>query len=180
MMILDPRFWLALILAIGLGYLGGCSQEHRTSAAQIEKINAEHKAAIEQANADAATTLADETAKVSAAERAAATHLIALNAQYLKEQQDAKTRIDQLTRSVRDGSVRLSIATRAGAGCGNAQGADTAVAGGPGAEARAELDPAAAADLIAIAHDGDAAILQLNNVIDAYGVAVKACAGAPS
>ena len=74
-----------------------------------------------------------------------------------KEKQDAQTKINQLRADVASGALSLSIRARCSA---------TDAAGD--SEARAELDPKAADDLIAIAADGDQAIIELNSCIDFY------------
>ena len=81
-----------------------------------------------------------------------------------KANDDVKT--TKLRADVRSGTLRLSIPT-----AGPVLSAQSAgIAPGDRAEARAELDPKTADDLIAIAKDGDDAIRQLNACIDAYNV----------
>ncbi len=74
-----------------------------------------------------------------------------------QEKQDAQTKINQLRANVASGAVSLSI--RASCSASTAAG---------DSEARAELDPKAADDLIAITADGDQAIIELNSCIDFY------------
>jgi predicted phage gp36 major capsid-like protein len=74
-----------------------------------------------------------------------------------KEKQDAQTKINQLRADVATGALRLSV--RASCSAGDAAG---------DSEERAELDPKTADDLIAIAADGDQAIIELNACIDFY------------
>ncbi|MCC7681070.1 lysis protein [Janthinobacterium sp. FW305-128] len=113
----------------------------------------------------AATALAQATARVLTLERAAGAAL-AQRADHLnQEQTHAKTERDRFNADVRSGAVRLSIPVASGQ-C--AATADTASATGHRIEARAELDPATAAALDAIAGDGDDATRQLNACIDAY------------
>ena len=86
------------------------------------------------------------------------------------EQTHAKTENTAYQRGVRAGTVRVSVPV-VPATCGPTGGA--AEHAGPGPEqARAQLEPAAAADLDAIAGDGDGAIRDLNACIDKYA-AVK-------
>lgn len=79
-----------------------------------------------------------------------------------KDKLDAQQKINQLRADVASGAQRLSIR----ASC------STSATGGA-AEARAELDPKTADDLIAITADGDQAIIELNSCIDLYNKFTK-------
>jgi prophage endopeptidase len=79
-----------------------------------------------------------------------------------KDKEDAQKKINQLRADVASGAQRLSIR----ASC-------SATATGGAAEARAELDPKAADDLITITADGDQAIIELNSCIDLYNKFTK-------
>ena len=81
----------------------------------------------------------------------------ATTAKLEKEKRDAQIKVDQLRADVAAGSVRLSV--RASCSASTAAG---------DSEARAELDPKVADDLIAITADGDQAIIELNTCIDFY------------
>ena len=74
-----------------------------------------------------------------------------------KEKHDAELKVNQLRADVVAGAIRLSV--RASCSASTAAG---------DSEARAELDPKAADDLIAITADGDQAIIELNSCIDFY------------
>lgn len=74
-----------------------------------------------------------------------------------KDKLDAQQKINQLRADVASGAQRLSI---------RASCAASVTSGDP--EARAELDPKTADDLIAITADGDQAIIELNSCIDLY------------
>ena len=74
-----------------------------------------------------------------------------------KEKRDAEIKVNQLRADVASGALRLSV--RASCSAGAASG---------DSEARAELDAKTADDLIAIAADGDKAIIELNSCIDFY------------
>ena len=126
-------------------------------------IAALHSAAATQA-ATAATELAQATARVLTLERAASTALAQQTTQFIQDQTHAKTERDRFMLDVRSGAVRVSIPI---AGSCSAA-ADTPAADGNRHQARAELDPATAATLGAIAGDGDDATRQLNACIDAY------------
>ena len=114
---------------------------------------------------NAATELAQAAARVLTLERAAGAALAQRADQLTQEQTRAKTERDYFNADVRSGAVRLSIPI-ASAQC--AATADSAAAAGHQHQARAELDPATAAALDAIAGDGDDATRQLNACIDAY------------
>ena len=119
------------------------------------------------AKTTAATALAQATARVLTLERAAGTAL-AQRADHLNQEQDhAKNERDRFSLDVRSGAVRLSIPVASGH-C--AATADAAAAAGHRHETYAELDPATAAALDAIAGDGDDATRQLNACIDAYNL----------
>lgn len=113
----------------------------------------------------AATALAQATARMLTLERAAGGALAQRADHLTQEQTHAKTERDRFNADVRSGSVRLSIPVASGQ-C--AATADAAAAAGDRQQARAELDPATAAALDAIAGDGDDAARQLNACIDAY------------
>jgi hypothetical protein len=74
-----------------------------------------------------------------------------------KEKRDAEIKVNQLRDDVAAGTVRLSV--RASCSASTTAG---------DSEARAELDPKTADDLIAITADGDQAIIELNSCIDFY------------
>ncbi|MGK5079647.1 lysis system i-spanin subunit Rz [Janthinobacterium sp. HLX7-2] len=115
--------------------------------------------------ATAATKLAQATARVLTLERAAGAALVQRADKLQQDQDHAKTERDRFNADVRSGAVRLSIPVASGQ-C--AATADTSAAAGHWHETRAELDPATAAALDAIAGDGDNATRQLNACIDAY------------
>ncbi len=113
----------------------------------------------------AASALARATSRVLTLERAAGAALVQRADHLTQEQTHAKTERDRFNDDVRSGAVRLSIPV-AGGQC--AAGADSTAAASDQHQARAELDPATAAALDAIAGDGDDATRQLNACIDAY------------
>ncbi|MEG1050874.1 MAG: lysis system i-spanin subunit Rz [Janthinobacterium sp.] len=119
------------------------------------------------AKTTAATELAQATARVLTLERAAGAAL-AQHADHLtQDQTHAKTERDRFKHDVRSGAVRLSIPVASGQ-C--AATADSTAAASDQHQTRAELDPATAAALDAIAGDGDDATRQLNACIDAYNL----------
>lgn len=74
-----------------------------------------------------------------------------------KEKRDAEIKVNQLRADVASGALRLSVRASCSAGASSGD-----------SEARAELDAKTADDLIAIAADGDKAIIELNSCIDFY------------
>ncbi len=96
-------------------------------------------------------------------EQADAAKISDLAYQLEKANKDADAQINKLRRDLRTGAQRLSVPVV------NVCAAESpATPSGDRVETRAELDPKAADDLVAIAQEGDAAIRQLNACIDAY------------
>ena len=153
--------WRPLAAVLLCGAIAGWTTQGWRKDASI----AELQRAAASSKATAATALAQATARVLTLERAAGAAL-AQRADHLTNEQDhAKTDRDRFNADLRSGAVRLSIPVASGQ-C--AATADTSAAAGHRIEARAELDPATAAALDAIAGDGDDATRQLNACIDAY------------
>jgi len=96
-------------------------------------------------------------AEVTRIESAMRDEAAATTAKLEKEKRDAEIKVNQLRADVAAGTVRLSV--RASCSASTAAG---------DSEARAELDPKTADDLIAITADGDQAIIELNSCIDFY------------
>jgi len=153
--------WRPLAACLLCGAIAGWTTQGWRKDASIAEL--QRAAATSKTNA--ATALAQATARVLTLERAAGAAL-ALRADHLtQEQTHAKTERDRFNDDVRSGAVRLSIPV-AGGQC--AAIADSTAAASHRIETRAELDPATAAALDAIAGDGDDATRQLNACIDAY------------
>ncbi|PJJ21777.1 bacteriophage Rz lysis protein [Janthinobacterium sp. 67] len=155
--------WRPLAACLLCGAIAGWTTQGWRKDASIAEL--QRAAAIQTATA--ATELAQATARVLTLERAAGAAL-ALRADHLtQEQTHAKTERNRFSLDVRSGAVRLSIPVASGQCTASA---DTTAAAGHRREARAELDPATAAALDAIAGDGDDATRQLNACIDAYNL----------
>ena len=153
--------WRPLTACLLCGALVGWTAQGWRKDASIAEL--QRAAAIQTSTG--ASALAQATARVLTLERAAGAALM-LRADHLtQEQTHAKTERDRFNDDVRSGAVRLSIPGASGQ-C--AATADSTAAAGHRIEARAELDPATAAALDAIAGDGDDATRQLNACIDAY------------
>ena len=153
--------WRPLAACLLCGALVGWTAQGWRKDANIAEL--QRQAAIRQSTA--ATELAQATARVLTLERAAGAALAQRADHLTQEQTHAKTERDRFNDDVRSGAVRLSIPIASGQ-C--AATADSTAAAGDQQQAHAELDPATAAALDAIAGDGDDATRQLNACIDAY------------
>lgn len=120
--------------------------------------------------AETSAEVAEANQRARTAEREAVSRMAKLAADHHQEKTHAQIEIDRLRADLRSGARRLSIAVAGVPAC-----TDPGAAAGPGTEARAELDPAAAESLVAITSDGDAAIRQANRLIDAYAIAAEVC-----
>jgi len=153
--------WRPLAACLLCGTIAGWTAQGWRKDAAIAELR--RQAATSKTTA--ATALAQATARVLTLERAAGAALAQRADQLTQEQTHAKTDRDRFNADLRSGAVRLSIPIASGQ-C--AATADSTAAAGHQHQARAELDPATAAALDAIAGDGDDATRQLNACIDAY------------
>lgn len=153
--------WRPLAACLLCGAIAGWTTQGWRKDASIAELQRQEATS----KATAATELAQATARVLTLERTAGTALAQRADQLTQEQTHAKTDRDRFNADVRNGAVRLSIPVASGQ-C--AATADSTVAAGHQHQTRAELDPATAAALDAIAGDGDDATRQLNACIDAY------------
>lgn len=131
------------------------------------RATAEHRLQLQEIRTAAATAAANAERAARDKEAAAAEELAAESMRHLQESRHAQMEIDHLRADLRAARVRLSVPV-ARCTTGSSAGSDPATAGGSGSEARAELMPQTAADLVGIAADGDAAVRQLNRCIDVY------------
>ena len=153
--------WRPLAAYLLCGAIAGWTTQGWRKDASI----AELQRAAATGKTTAATELAQATARVLTLERAASAALAQRADHLTREQTHAKTERDRFNADVRSGAVRLSVPVTSGQ-C--AATADSTAAASHRHQARAELDPATAAALDAIAGDGDDATRQLNACIDAY------------
>ncbi|WP_426054720.1 lysis system i-spanin subunit Rz [Janthinobacterium sp. PSPC2-1] len=153
--------WRPLAACLLFGAIAGWTTQGWRKDASIAEL--QRAAATSKTNA--ATALAQATARVLTLEHVAGAALAQRADHLTQEQTHAKTERDRFNDDVRSGTVRLSIPVASGH-C--AASADAAAAASNQHQARAELDPATAAALDAIAGDGDDAARQLNACIDAY------------
>lgn len=155
--------WRPLAAVLVCGAIAGWTVQGWRKDASIAEL--QRAAAIQAATT--ATKLAQATAHVLTLERAAGAALAQRADHLTQEQTHAKTERDRFNDDVRSGAVRLSIPVASGQCTATA---DSTTAAGHRHETRAELDPATAAALDAIAGDGDDTIRQLNACIDAYNL----------
>ena len=155
--------WRPLAACLLCGALAGWTAQSWRKDASIAALQRE----AATSKSTAATELAQATARVLTLERAAGAALAQRADHLTQEQTHAKTERDRFNADVRSGAVRLSIPVASGQ-C--AATADSTVAASDQHQTRAELDPATAAALDAIAGDGDDATRQLNACIDAYNL----------
>ncbi|STQ93484.1 Bacteriophage lysis protein [Janthinobacterium lividum] len=155
--------WRPLTAVLVCGAIAGWTTQGWRKDAVIAALQRD----VATCKTTAATELAQATARVLTLERAAGAAL-AQRADHLnQEQTHAKTERDRFNDDVRSGAMRLSIRVASGQ-C--AATADSTAAASDQHQARAELDPATAAALDAIAGEGDDATRQLNACIDAYNL----------
>lgn len=155
--------WRPLAAVLLCGAIAGWTAQGWRKEAVIASL----QRAAATSKTTAAMQLAQATARVLTLERAAGTALAQRADHLTQEQTHAKTERDRFNDDVRSGAVRLSIPI-ASDQC--AATADSASAASDQHQTRAELDPATAAALDAIAGDGDDATRQLNACIDAYNL----------
>ncbi|AYM78590.1 lysozyme [Janthinobacterium agaricidamnosum] len=155
--------WRPLAAYLLCGALTGWTAQGWRKDASI----AELQRAAAASKTTAATAMAQATARVLTLERAAGAALAQRADHLTQEQSHAKTERDRFNDDVRSGAVRLSIPIASGQ-C--AATADSTSAASDQHQTRAELDPATAAALDAIAGDGDDATRQLNACIDSYNL----------
>ena len=148
---LKPYLWavgiLAFIACYQLGHHKGYDLAKLENGAVVGKLNEEARSA-EEAHTKQVNDLAYKLTKANS---------------------DANTENSRLRTQLRAGTQRLYLP----AACPVQASPSTAPATGDRHEARAELDPEAAATLVTIAEDGDRAIRQLNACIDAYNDLAK-------
>ncbi len=167
-MMLTEKWRARLRAGLGVGLLAVAFAAAWTAQGWRKDADIDHlKAGIATANQAAADARAERTQKVLQAERDARDAIQAITDKLTNERDTARHEKDLYIAGVRSGAIRLSVpvvaAVPAGPSC-----ADSAAAGGPGQEARAELTAAAAEFLDDIASEGDDAIRQANALIDAY------------
>ncbi|MDN2703446.1 lysis system i-spanin subunit Rz [Janthinobacterium sp. SUN100] len=160
---MNATTWRLLAAVLLCGAIAGWTTQGWRKDASIAAL--QRAAATDKTSA--ATELAQATARVLTLERAAGATLAQRANHLTEEQSHAKTERSRFNADVRSGAVRVSIPVTSGQ-C--AASADSAAAAGHRYQTRAKLDPATAADLDAIAGDGDDATRQLNACIDAYNL----------
>lgn len=138
---------LVVLATFGYGYHKGYATRDLEMQAEIAKKNEEARE-IER----------ERVAKLSE-----------LSYKLAKEKDNAKAANERYMDALRTGSERLYVPVSGVQAC-----PDSTAAGGDRNQARAELDPTTAVNLIRITSDGDDAIRQLNACIDAYNALTPA------
>ncbi|WP_269633145.1 lysis system i-spanin subunit Rz [Pelomonas sp. BJYL3] len=154
-------FWMGSLL----GQAKGGAEQQLVADQRERSVSEQHAAAL--ATANARNRAAEASLRIDLAKQAK---------NFKRALDDEKAHKDSLLYGLRYGAVRLSVpvlGTSTGQACGAHANGDPGATGGDWHEARAELAPQAAADLVSIAHEGNAAIHQLNACIDRYN-AVRA------
>ena len=153
MSILNPYVLLGIVLSIlsafGGGYWKGSKDEVTRQQLEIAKLNAEARQK-EQALVTAVTIQATKLQKAN---------------------QDAKLIAKERDAAIASGSLKLRVPVQTK--CAVPAAADTPAPAGDSVQTTAELDPAIARSLVAIAEQGDANTRQLNACIDAYNAAYQ-------
>lgn len=110
------------------------------------------------------------TAQVTAQQHTIDTQAINLERQSHEQKQNLQADMERRLAGVRAGSERVYIPAKVPASAQCASAGAAGIAAGHG-EARAELDAATVAALAGIARDGDACIIDRNELIDRYNAA---------
>ena len=105
------------------------------------------------------TKLLAQERSARAAEQQHAQTLATIDAKYQENERNAQLETDRLRAQLRAGTVRLSVPVVAGSCSLSAAGSG---AGSSDGAARADIQPAAADDLVALAADADAVVRQLS------------------
>lgn len=153
---------LLAVASIAAGAAGWTLNGWRMSG-QIERLNAGHATYV----AEQQRLRSEAEAKYRQAEKAAAGRIASVYDAYREVERNAEIENSRLRADIESGRRRLSVAARCPAGsqmpgaAGNTGRAD--------AQTRAEFNPEDAGSVIAITDDGDAAIRQLNALIDLCG-----------
>lgn len=105
------------------------------------------------------TKLLAQERSARAAEQQHAQALATIDAKYHEDERNAQLETDRLRAQLRASTVRLSVPVVSGSCSLSATGAG---AGGSDGAARADIQPAVADDLVALAADADTAVRQLS------------------
>ncbi|PZP30436.1 MAG: hypothetical protein DI603_15035 [Roseateles depolymerans] len=156
-----------MVAAIALAFWLGSLLGHAQGGAEQAHADEQRERAISDQHAQA---LAAANERQRAVEEALRADLARQQQTFNEAMTHEKDQHQRLLAGLRSGAVRLSVpvVTAGGSVCAAAAGGDPAAAAGDRHEARAELAPEAAANLAAVADDGNTAIVQLNACIDRY------------
>lgn len=143
-------------VAFAMGYAEGSTNARHQAQVEASRVTLRHLQALNEANRREAQLEETLTARLAARER-----------EHTEELARVQKERDRFAADVRAGAVRLSIPVVA-ASCAAPARPDPGTAGLDRHEARADLAPETGLALVAIADEGDAAIRQLGQCIDAY------------
>ncbi len=152
---------IACVAAVALSGAAGWTLQGWRMSGRVERLNAAHASAL----AVAERSRAEAEAKYRQAEKDAADRIASVYDAYREVERNAENHANNRLADIERSRQRLSVAARC-AGGGQVPGAADD-SGRADAQARADIDPEAAARIVAITDDGDAAIRQLNALIDA-------------
>jgi len=120
------------------------------------------------ANDKAAAELASANDKIHVLNLSMSRNLDSINTSHYEAQKNADDKIASLSADLRSARLRLSVSIAAGSCTPAGPDQNSAAGAGDRGEARAELMPEVAADLLAIAANGDSAVRRANACVDAY------------
>ncbi len=159
-MIIPARIYIAGIVALALATAGMYAQREKARSA----LSDYRREVADATRKDEALARDKETAMRGEAEQ--------MRTALEKVTQHAQVTQARLVADIRSGAQRLSIAANCRPAAGQAA-TDSGSTPGAADGARAELDPAAAEDLVAIASDGDSAIRERNACIQQYNAVLE-------
>ncbi len=153
--LLDPRLWLAFILAILISFVAGNINESRKFEARILKIN--------QSAEETFTEMSEyKDSEISTLN----TKLKYITEEHIKGKQNDEKIIERLKRSIADGTYRMSVAVRS---CEDrVSSGDSGIAAGTESKKYAELLPETTYDIIRIAQDANEEVRRTNECIDRF------------
>lgn len=154
-MLLDPRFWLAIVIWTAVVAFGSYNKGHSVAhtAAEAERG---------KANTAAALRLAEGTQIALELTTAAMNDLAALTLKRNQERKNDKAAADERNARFDDGTLGLFFNVE---NCGAAPSANSSVAAG---KTRAKLDASSSRFVSGLTDEGDAGIKDLNVCIDSY------------
>lgn len=162
---------IVLAVLVGIGYRQGLVHERNTKVAEIAKLNQafSERIATAQAAKDAAEAKATQT------EHEAATALSVADTKHSKELTDANEKTAVAVAAYRAGTSRLRVDVATNTGSSRAVGSPAAATSGSDGATVAYLSDAVAGNLVSLAGEADAVVLQLGFAQDTIKAYYKAC-----